>query len=169
MSDRIIDKTTQFLTFTLAGEVFGVEIAQVKEVLEYTVLTKIPKTPDFMRGVINLRGGVVPVVDMRRKFGMPEMERTVNTCIIILDVVSGEGSLIVGAVADSVKEVRNLDPDQVEPPPRIGTALRTDFIRGMGKQDDHFIILLNTDRVFSSEEMGQLQEAGKPEKEVSAA
>ncbi|MBF0585072.1 MAG: chemotaxis protein CheW [Magnetococcales bacterium] len=153
MGTTTITEATQFLTFILADEVFAVDIGRVKEVLEYTTLTKVPRTPASMCGVINLRGSVVPVMDMRLKFGMPQSDRTVNTCIIIIEVTVDDSTTVLGAMADSVKEVMNLDPDQVDPPPKIGTKLRTDFIRGMGKQGDHFIIILDTDKVFSAEEL----------------
>lgn len=160
MSVPGITTITQFLTFHLAKEVFAIEISKIKEVLEWTSLTKIPRTPDSMCGVINLRGSVVPVVDLRLKFGMPKSERTVNTCIIIIDVVQGDAVTVIGAMADSVKEVMELNPDQIEPPPKIGTSLSTDFMRGMGKQHDHFIILLDTDKIFSAAELSVLQDAG---------
>ncbi|MEO5353514.1 MAG: chemotaxis protein CheW [Magnetococcus sp. XQGC-1] len=160
MSTTTMTETTQFLTFTLADEVFAVDIGRVKEVLEYTALTKVPRTPPAMCGVINLRGSVVPVMDMRLKFGMPKSERTVNTCIIIIEVTVDESKMVLGAMADSVKEVMSLDPDQVDPPPKIGTRLRTDFIRGMGKQGEHFIIILDTDKVFSAEELEHAMEVG---------
>jgi purine-binding chemotaxis protein CheW len=155
MAISSITETTQFLTFVLADEVFAVDIGRVKEVLEYTQLTKVPRTPKFMCGVINLRGSVVPVMDMRLKFNMSQLERTVNTCIIIIEVTVGENKTVLGAMADSVKEVMSLDPDQIDAPPKIGAKLRTDFIRGMGKQGDHFIIILDTDKVFSAEELEQ--------------
>ncbi|MBF0188805.1 MAG: chemotaxis protein CheW [Magnetococcales bacterium] len=154
--------TTQFLTFTLGDEVFAVDIERVREVLEYTQITRVPRTPEFMRGVINLRGNVVPVVDMRAKFHMSETEMTVNTCIIIVEAVQEEGErTVLGALADSVKEVMNLEPGQIEPPPKIGTKLRTEFIKGMGKQDEQFIIILDTDAVFSRDELSaMLRSAG---------
>ncbi|MBF0311403.1 MAG: chemotaxis protein CheW [Magnetococcales bacterium] len=156
----ILEVPTQFLTFTLAEEVFGVDIARVREVLEFTAITKMPHAPMEMIGVINLRGHVVPVMDLRLKFGMPEGERTVNTCIIILEVTAGDGSTtVIGALADSVKEVLELQPDQVAQPPKIGLSVRTDFIMGMGKQADHFTILLDTDKVFSQEELAGLAAA----------
>lgn len=144
----------QFFTFTLAQEVFAVDIAQVREVLEFTETTKIPRTPPSMCGVINLRGHVVPVVDLRLKFGMPSGERTVNTCIIILDVALDDGdSAVLGVLVDTVQEVLDLDAHQMEPPPKIGTHLRTDFIRAMGKQDEAFIIILDTNKIFSADEV----------------
>ncbi|MBI5493223.1 MAG: chemotaxis protein CheW [Deltaproteobacteria bacterium] len=153
MSVASITESTQYLTFKLDDEVFALDISQVREVLDFTTLTKVPRTPDFMRGVINLRGSVVPVVDMRLKFGMTKTEQTVNTCVIIAEITLDGEKLILGALADSVQEVIELDPDQIEPGPRIGTRLNTDFIKGMGKRDDEFIIILEVNRIFSSEEL----------------
>lgn len=151
-------KTMQFLTFTLADEVFALEINKVREVLEFSNVTKVPMTPNFMRGVINLRGSVVPVVDLRLKFSMSQTEKTVNTCIIIVELIVEDEMMVIGALADSVKEVVEMDPKQIEPPPKIGTQLRTDFIKGMGKQDDLFMIILNIDRVFSLDELSIVQD-----------
>ena len=146
-------ETTQYLTFKLGDEVFALDIGKVREVLDFTAVTKVPQTPDFMRGVINLRGNVVPVVDMRLKFGMSQTEKTVNTCVIITEIdVDGEIT-VVGAMADSVQEVLDLEPEQIEPPPRIGAKLNTDFIMGMGKHNDQFIMILNIDKVFSGIEL----------------
>ena len=146
-------ETNQYLTFRLDGEVFALGIDKVREVLDFTEMTKVPQTPEFMRGVINLRGNVVPVVDMRLKFGMAKTEKTVNTCIIITEIDLEGETTVIGALADSVQEVLDLEPDQIEPPPRIGTRLRTEFIKGMGKRDEQFIIILDIDRVFSSDEL----------------
>jgi purine-binding chemotaxis protein CheW len=146
-------ETTQYLTFKLRDEVFALDIGKVREVLDFTGVTKVPQTPDFMRGVINLRGNVVPVVDMRLKFGLSRTEKTVNTCVIITEIgVDGE-TTVVGAMADSVQEVLDLEPDEIEPPPRIGTKLNTDFIRGMGKHNEQFIMILDIDNVFSAIEL----------------
>ncbi|MHB8907580.1 MAG: chemotaxis protein CheW [Syntrophales bacterium] len=160
MSVTGITETTQYLTFKLDEEIFALDIAKVKEVLDFTEITKIPQTPEFMKGVINLRGGVVPVVDMRLKFGMSETARTVHTCIIIVEVnVEGE-TTVLGALVDSVQEVMDLDPGQIEPAPRIGTRLRTEFLRGMGKRDNHFIMILDIDKVFSADELAIVESAG---------
>ncbi len=159
MSIAGIMETTQYLTFKLGDEVFALDISKVREVLDFPTITKVPRTPDFMRGVINLRGSVVPVVDLRLKFGMTMTENTVNTCVIITEVqVDGE-STVLGALADSVQEVVDLEPDRIEPAPRIGTRLNTEFIRGMGKHNDRFIIILDIDRIFSAEELSLVQEA----------
>ncbi len=156
-------KITQYLTFILDEEVFALEIGKVREVLDFNTLTKVPQTPEFMRGVINLRGSVVPVVDMRSKFGMAKTEQTVNTCIIIAEIELDGDITVLGALADSVQEVVELAQDQIEPPPKIGTRLKTEFIRGMGRQDERFIILLDIDKIFSTDELTQVQEAGVEE------
>ena len=162
MAATEIGESTQYLTFTLDEELFALDIAKVREVLDYTSITKVPQTPDFMRGVINLRGSVVPVVDMRSKFNMPLAETTVNTCIIIVEVeIDGDGT-VLGAMADSVQEVLELAPEQIEPPPRIGSKLKTDFIKGMGKRDDHFVIILDIDKVFSASELSLVEESLVP-------
>lgn len=160
MSVAGITETTQYLTFKLEDEVFALDISKVREVLDFTTVTKVPRTPEFMRGVINLRGSVVPVVDMRLKFGMPITEKTVNTCIIIVEIDLDGETAVLGALADSVQEVLDLEPEQIEPPPRIGTKLRTEFIKGMGKRDEHFIIILDIDKVFSVDELALVQESG---------
>ncbi len=148
---------TQYLTFRLGEEVFALDIGKVREVLDFTTVTRIPRMPDFMRGVINLRGSVIPVVDLRIKFGMAESETTVNTCIIISEVTVDGDTTVLGALADSVQEVLDLDKENIAPAPRIGTKLRTDFIKGMGKQHDRFVILLDIDRVFSTDELAMVQ------------
>jgi len=160
MSVREIAMTTQYLTFKLDEEVFALDVAKVREILDFTAITKVPQTPDFMRGVINLRGSVVPVVDMRLKFGMSMTEKTVNTCIVVVEVATEGETTVLGALADSVQEVIELEPGQIEPAPRIGTKLRTDFIRGMGKHDGRFIMILDIDKVFSSDEITLAQELG---------
>jgi len=145
--------TTQYLTFKLGEEMFALDIAKVREVLDFTTVTKVPRTPDFMRGVINLRGSVIPVVDLRIRFGMAGSKTTVNSCIIISEVTVDGDTTVLGALADSVQEVLDLERGNIAPAPRIGTKLRTDFIKGIGKQNDRFVILLDIDRVFSSDEL----------------
>jgi purine-binding chemotaxis protein CheW len=158
MSAASETETNQFLTFKLDEEIFALDIAKVREVLDFTTVTKVPQTPEFMRGVINLRGNVVPVLDLRLKFGMPLTEKTVNTCIVITEIQMEGETLILGAMADSVQEVLDLEPDQIEPPPRIGSKLNIDFIRGMGKRGDDFIIILDIDQVFSDDELSFTQD-----------
>jgi len=129
------------------------EIGKVREVLDLTTVTKVPQTCDFMRGVINLRGNVVPVVDMRRRFDMAPAEATVNSCIIIVEVSFGSETAILGAIADAVEEVLELEPGLIEPPPKIGAKMDTGFIRGMGRRDERFIIILNIDNIFSNNDL----------------
>jgi len=157
MSVAAINEMTQYLTFTLGEDVFAIDVTMAREVLDLCDVTRVPQVPEYMLGVINLRGSVVPVIDMRRKFGMPAAERTRDSCIVVVEVdVDGE-SVVVGALADSVREVLDLTPDQIEPPPRIGTRLNTEFIKGMGNLDDRFVIILDINRVFSAEELALVQ------------
>ncbi len=159
MSVASIMETTQYLTFKLDDEVFALDIAKVREVLDFTKVTKVPRTPEFMRGVINLRGSVIPVVDLRLKFNMSRTEKTVNTCIIIVEVnVDGE-TTILGTLADSVQEVMELESDHIEPAPKIGARLDTEFIKGMGKHNNNFIIILDIDSVFITDELAVVQAA----------
>jgi purine-binding chemotaxis protein CheW len=157
MSVSEITETRQYLTFKLGDEVFATDVAKVREVLDLTAITAIPRTPPFMAGVINLRGTVVPVVDFRLCFGMSKTENTRNTCIVVVEVMLDGEATVIGALADSVEEVIDLEPDQIEAAPRIGTQVRTDFIRGMGKRDAEFIMILDIDRVFSAEQLEAIQ------------
>ena len=150
-------ETTQYLTFKLGDEVFALDISKVREVLDFTTVTRVPRTPEFMRGVINLRGSVVPVVDLRLKFGMTRTENSVNTCVIITEVTVDGDTTVLGALADSVQEVLDLDSEHIAPAPKIGTKLNTEFIKGMGKRDDRFIIILDIDKVFSVDELAVVQ------------
>src|SRR4051794_1737608 len=157
MSVSEITETRQYLTFKLADEIFAIDVSKVREVLDFTSVTKIPRTPDFMSGVINLRGNVVPVVDLRLCFDMSKTEKTVNTCIVVVEMqVEGEAA-VIGALADSVEEVIDLEPEQIQPAPRIGTQIHTDFIKGMGKRDGQFVMILDIDRVFSADELSAVR------------
>ena len=157
MSVESITDVRQYLTFQLGEEVFGLDVSNVREILEFTSVTKVPKTPEFMRGVINLRGSVVPVLDMRLKFGLSITEKTVNTCVVVVEVDFDGERTVIGALVDSVQEVFELEPGQIEPAPKIGIRLDTEFIKGMGKKDDAFIIILDIDKVFTSEELACVQ------------
>lgn len=157
MSVAGITETVQYLTFKLAEEIFAFDVAKVREILELTSITKVPQTPEFMRGVINLRGSVVPVIDLRLNFGMQCTEQTVNTCIIVVEVNLAGEILVLGVLADSVQEVVEMEPDHIEPPPQLGTKLNTEFIKGMGKVDNDFVMILDIDKVFSSEELTDIQ------------
>ena len=153
MSVDAITEIRQYLTFKLENEIFALDVATVREVLDFTTVTRIPRTPEFMRGVINLRGSVVPVVDLRLAFGMSATEKTVNTCIIVVEVRFDGETTVMRALADSVEEVIDLEPEQIQPAPQIGTSIKTDFIRGMGKRDTNFIMILDIDRVFSADQL----------------
>jgi purine-binding chemotaxis protein CheW len=169
MSVSEITETRQYLTFKLGNEIFATDVAKVREVLDLTTITAIPRTPEFMAGVINLRGSVVPVVDLRLCFEMSKTESTRNTCIVVVEVLLDNESTIIGALADSVEEVIDLEPDQIQPAPRIGTQIRTDFIKGMGKRDTQFIMILDIDRVFSSDELAVVRgQESKSQAEVAA-
>ncbi|SMF15567.1 chemotaxis protein CheW [Desulfovibrio gilichinskyi] len=157
MSEEKNSTMNQYLTFTLNKDIYALDISSVREVLELTPITRIPRTPKFMRGVINLRGHAVPVVDMRLKFGMSKTEDTINTCIIIVEVLFDGDSTVMGALADSVREVIELTEGMIEQPPRMGTTIKTDFIRGMGKQDDEFVIILDINKILSLEELAMLK------------
>ena len=156
MSIHTFNELSIYLTFGLGDETFAFDVANVKEVLDLADVTKVPMTPDFMRGVINIRGRVVPVIDMRIKFGLPADEDTVDTCIIVVEVQLDEETVVIGALADSVREVFEIYDDQIEPPPSIGMHLSTDFIRGMGQRDDEFIIILDANRILSGDELVHL-------------
>lgn len=161
MEAKELVEADQFLAFMLEDEVFAFDISKVREVLEFDTVTKVPQTPEMMRGVINLRGSVVPVIDMRIKFGMRMTEKTVNTVIIIIEIDLDGESTMIGALVDSVKEVMDLDTEHIEPPPSIGTQLNTEFIRGMGKQNDQFIIILDIEKIFSSEDLELVQQVSE--------
>lgn len=167
----------QFLTFTLDEEMFALNIGSVKEVLEHTRITKVPRTPRYMKGVINLRGHAVPIVDMRLKFGLSEGELTVNTCMIIVEVRSGGDSVVqIGALVDSVREVIEIQQNEIEGPPQMGLSVDTGFIQGMARRGDDFVLILEVDRIFSAEELKAVTQGGEPaapqsleENEVSMA
>jgi len=160
MSSQEFTEAAQYLTFTLDEEQFALQISKVREVLDYTTITRVPRMPVFMRGVINLRGNVVPVIDLRLKLGLPPIEKSADTCIVIVEIVIDGELLQMGALADSVQEVISLDPEKISPPPKIGTRVNTQFIRGMGKQDnDKFLIILDIDRVLTYNELDAVHES----------
>lgn len=153
MSIEKITETRQYLSFKLDEEEFALDISKVREVLDYAKITRVPQSPEFMCGVINLRGSVVPVMDLNRKFGIRNTEKTVNTRIIIGEVsIEGEGT-VMGVLADSVNEVMELEPENIEPSPSIGIRMNTDYLMGVGKREDEFVLILDIDRVFSADEL----------------
>lgn len=146
----------QYLTFTLSGEMFAMGIRHIKEIIEYGHLTTVPMMPEFIRGVINLRGAVVPVVDLSARFGRQPSETNRRSCIVIVEVVCNGEQQDVGVVVDSVSEVLEILATEIEPPPSFGARIRTEFIRGMGKVDGRFVIILDVDQVLSVDEMATL-------------
>ena len=148
----------QYLTFKLRSEVYAFGILNVKEILEYGKITTVPMMPAFIQGVINLRGEVVPVVNLARRFGLKPAEITKRTCIVIIEVGSGESCQELGVMVDSVSEVLEIEADQIRPAPGFGAKIRNDFIRGMGKLNDEFVIILDQDRVLSVDELAAVRE-----------
>jgi purine-binding chemotaxis protein CheW len=160
---------SQYLTFMLGGGVFAVGILRIKEIIEYGELTVVPRMPNFIRGVINLRGAVVPVVDLSVRFSGAATAVTRRTCIVIIEVEDGDSQQVIGVMVDAVNEVLEIPPDEVEPPPAFGATIRTEFILGMGKVDGRFIILLDMGRVLSVDEMARLVDIDAAPAELAAA
>lgn len=160
MAAAISNAAGQYLTFTLAQELFGVDIHAVREIIEYGRLTSVPMMPPSILGVINLRGAVVPVIDLGLRFGGKATVIGPRTCIVILEITSRDGLRVIGMVVDAVNEVLELGSGQIEPPPSFGNRIRADFIRGMGKLDDRLVVLLDVGRVLSDDEIALLEQAG---------
>jgi len=159
----------QYLTFTLGGEMFAVAILNVKEIIEYGVVTEIPMMPTFIRGVINLRGAVVPVIDLSCRFGGKPTQAARRTCIIIVELVEGDLKHDIGVMVDAVSEVLEISATDIEPPPTFGAKIRTDFISGMGKVNGKFVILLDVARVLSVEEISMLTQMSDTSSNEQAA
>ena len=153
------DREGKYLTFSMADEEYGIGILKIKEIIGMMAITSVPQTPEFVKGVINLRGKVIPVVDLRLKFGMESMDYTERTCIIVVEIEGPAGLLMIGIVVDSVSEVLNIKGDDIEATPTFGTNLNTDYILGMAKVEGGVKILLDIDRVLSTEEIASLEEA----------
>ncbi|WP_296489106.1 chemotaxis protein CheW [Rhodoferax sp.] len=151
-----LEEQQQYLTFMLGGETFAIGILGIKEIIEYNGLTEVPMMPACIRGVINLRGAVVPVLDLAARFGKPASAVTKKTCIVIVEVESGEERHDMGVVVDAVNAVLEIPRSEIEPPPSFGAKIRSDFIEGMGKVAGKFVILLNVHQVLSTDELGAL-------------
>ena len=152
----LVDREGKYLTFALGKEEYGVGILKVKEIIGMMPITTVPRTPGFMKGVINLRGKVIPVVDLRLKFGMEEIGYTERSCIIVVEVAEGSEAVLMGIVVDGVSEVLNIKGEDIEETPNFGEKLRTDYIRGMAKMNGGVKILLDIDKVLNTEEMVSL-------------
>jgi purine-binding chemotaxis protein CheW len=149
----------QYMTFKLGNELFAINVARVCEVLEVSTITRVPTAPDYMRGVVNVRGKAIPVVDLRLRFGLPLAADTVSTRVIVMELELDGETTVLGGVADSVHEVIELDPASVNPPPRIAMRWRTEFIQGMGQRGDDFIIILDVNAVFASDALALTRSA----------
>ena len=158
-SPSTLTQPGQYLGFHVAGEEYAIGILRVREILEYDVVTKVPTTPPSIRGVINLRGSVVPVVDLAVKLGLPEIEVTKRTCIVVLEVNLEGERIVMGVLADSVSQVIDLPASEVEPPPTFGTRVRVDCLLGMGRAGRKFVLMLDIDKLLSSEEVAAAQAA----------
>ena len=168
MATAAAEQTQQYLTFVLAGEVFAMGILAIKEIIEYADLTEVPMMPEYVRGVINLRGAVVPVIDLSVRFGKPSSPVTKRTCIVIIEIEARHERHVLGVVVDAVNAVLDIPAAEVEPPPAFGASIRTDFIRGMGKVNGKFVILLDVDHVLAAEEMDVLVDAQEPAANAAA-
>ncbi len=153
------DREGKYLTFTLADEDYGIGILKIREIIGMMPVTSVPQTPSFVKGVINLRGKVIPVVDLRVRFGMAEIKYTERTCIIVVEIAGQAGTVQMGIVVDAVSEVLNIKAEEIEGTPTFGTRLDTEYILGMAKMDGGVKILLDIDKVLSSEELALLREA----------
>jgi purine-binding chemotaxis protein CheW len=151
------DLAGKYLTFKLGAEEFGLEILKVQEIIKMMDITKVPRMPDFMRGVINLRGKVIPVVDLRLKFVMDSLATTEKTCIIVVQIRSSTRKVTTGIIVDEVSEVLDVHGEQIEPPPQFGTSIDTDFLLGIGKIGKRVVMLLDVDKVLSGDELSTLQ------------
>lgn len=153
------DKEGKYLTFTLAAEDYGIGILKIKEIIGMLPITSVPQTPEFVKGVINLRGKVIPVMDLRLRFGLTSIDYTERTCIIVVEIAGTSGTILVGIVVDAVSEVLNIKSGDIEKTPTFGAKLNTDYILGMAKMEGGVKILLDIDEVLSSDELSLLSEA----------
>ena len=153
------DREGKYLTFALAGEEYGISILKIKEIIGMMPITTVPQTPEFVKGVINLRGKVIPVVDLRLRFGMEKIGYTERTCIVVVEISGGSGTVMIGIVVDSVSEVLNIKGAEIEETPTFGTKLETDYILGMAKVQGGVKILLDIDRVLSRDEVALIKKA----------
>lgn len=165
LNEQEAEEHNQYLTFSLGGEMFAIGILVIKEIIEYGGLTEVPMMPEFIRGVINLRGAVVPVVDLSARFGRKRTEVTRRTCIVIIEVESDDGKHDVGVVVDSVSEVLEIAAGEIEPSPSFGTRIRADFIQGMGKVNGKFVIILSVNNVLSLDDLAMLEHAAGTERQ----
>ncbi len=159
MAVRTLIKTNQYLSFRLGAESYAIDVANAREIVECCGISQIPDMPDWIRGVINLRGSVLPVLDLKQKFGMGLTEQTKHTCIIVVEIVLEGDPFIIGVLADAVQEVFELAPSEIEPPPRFGTRISTAYLRGVSRRNERFYIILDADRIFTSGDLAHTEQA----------
>lgn len=160
MAEPVKSKTNQYVTFRLGEEIFALDVFRVLEVLDLMSITKVPQSSEFMCGVINVRGSVVPVVDLRLKFGLSPIDNTVTTRIMVAEIDFEGETIVTGALADAVLDVMDILPESIEPPPKVGSRRGIEFIDGIARQDDRFIMILNIDRIFLADELAAAQPPG---------
>ena len=158
-SDEIKKMSNSYLSFKLENELFAAHVSKVLNLLEMTKITKVPKSPAYMLGVMNLRGTVLPVVDTRMKFGLKISDYTINTCIIVLEIEIDGETVMVGALVDAVQEVLEVEAENILPPPSIGSKYKSEFIEGVTKSGDNFIMILDMDKVFTTEELSIVKDS----------
>jgi purine-binding chemotaxis protein CheW len=167
LNQAIADKEGKYLTFALASEEYGLEILKVREIIGYMEITAVPQTPAHVRGVVNLRGQVIPVIDLRAKFGMETMDVTEETCIIVVEITQGDRKFDTGIVVDHVQEVLDIAGENIEQAPRFGSSVNTDFILGMGKIGDTVKILLDIDKVLTTDDIAGLASLSREQADTS--
>ncbi len=163
------ETTNQYITFKLGNELFAIVVDQVREVLEISTITRVPTAPDYMRGVVNVRGKAIPVVDMRLRFGLQPIEETVNTRVVVMELVLDGEATVLGGMADSVHDVIEIAATDINPPPRIAMRWKTEFIQGMARRGEDFIIILDVNAVFASDEVALVESLAQSEQEVTVS
>ena len=166
MSEEIM--SNQYLTFKVNEEKYAFNVLNVREVLELAQLSKVPRMPDFMRGIINLRGSIVPVIDLKLKFGLGMTEKDIDTSIIVCEIIMNDETIVMGLLADSVQEVIDLEDKDIDPTPYVGAEIDTAFIQGMGKRNEEFIIILNMERILTVSELNLVSEIPQQDAAVSS-
>jgi len=154
-----LSQINSYLSFKLGDDEFAAHVSKVLNILEMIKITPVPRSPEYMKGVVNLRGAVLPIIDTRIKFGMTPTEYTQNTCIVVMDILMDKDTIQLGALVDSVVSVVEIESDQIQPPPSLGSKYKSEFILGVAKIDEHFIMILDMDKVFSSDELIMVMES----------
>jgi len=154
-----LSQINSYLSFKLGDDEFAAHVSKVLNILEMIKITPVPRSPEYMKGVVNLRGAVLPIIDTRIKFGMTPTEYTQNTCIVVMDILMDKDTIQLGALVDSVVSVIEIENDQIQPPPSLGSKYKSEFILGVAKIEEHFIMILDMDKVFSSDELIMVMES----------